>query len=97
MNVGVCKISIRIPENRSLKGKRRVVNSLCSRVRNKFNVAIAEVDDNETWQLATLGFTCVGNNSRHINETLDQIISFIERNQNDFEVLGQERETVTGF
>ena len=89
MNVGVCKLSLRLPENQSLKGKRRVVSSLCSKVRNKFNVAIAEVGDNETWQLATLGVTCVSNNSRHVDEVLDQVVAFIERSRDDFELIGE--------
>ena len=97
MNVGVCKLSLRLPENQSLKGKRRVVSSLCSKVRNKFNVAIAEVGDNETWQLATLGVTCVSNNSRHVDEVLDQVVAFIERSRDDFELIGEERETLSGF
>ncbi|HBD85742.1 MAG TPA: hypothetical protein DC056_17210, partial [Dehalococcoidia bacterium] len=41
MNVGVCKLTLRLPENQNLKGKRRVVKSLCERIRIKFNVAIA--------------------------------------------------------
>ena len=97
MNVGVCKLSLRLPENQSLKGKRRVVSSLCSKVRNKFNVAIAEVADNDSWQLATLGVTCVSNNSRHVDEVLDQVVSFIERSRDDFELIGEERETLSGF
>ena len=44
MNVGVCRINLRLPENESLKGKRRILKSIISRVGNKFNVAIAEVD-----------------------------------------------------
>ena len=45
VNVGVCRINLRLPENLSLKGKRRVLKSLISRVGNKFNVSIVEVDD----------------------------------------------------
>ena len=45
MHVGVCRVSLRLPENQSLKGKRRVAQSITSRVRSKFNVAIAEVGD----------------------------------------------------
>ena len=72
MHVGVCKITLRLPENGSLKGKRRVVSSLSSRLRNKFNVSVAEVEDNDAWQIATLGITCVSNSARHVDEVLGE-------------------------
>ena len=97
MNVGVCKVTLRLPENQSLKGKRRVVRSLCSRVRNKFNVSIAEVGDNDFWQLATLGIVCTGNEAVHVAQVLDSVVDFIERNGEDFEIVGQEQETLSGF
>ena len=97
MNVGVCKVTLRLPENESLKGKRRVINSLCSRIRNKFNVSIAEVEDNQAWQLATLGITCVSNSSRHADEIIQSVVGFIESSREDLELVAQEQETVTGF
>ena len=97
MNIGVCKITLRIPENHSLKGKRRVVNSICARVHNKFNVSIAEVEDNETWQLATLGITCVSNSARHADDTLNEVVAFIEANREDLELISHEQETMTGY
>lgn len=97
MNVGVCKVTLRIPENHSLKGKRRVVNSLCQRVRNKFNVSIAEVDGNEAWQMTTLGITCVSNSSRHADEVLGHVIAYIESSREDVELLQVEQETISGF
>ena len=97
MNVGVCKVTLRLPENQSLKGKRRVVSSLCSRVRNKFNVSIAEVDDNSAWQLATLGISCISNNSPHADEVLQHVVSYIEKSREDVEIVGHEQETISGF
>ena len=95
--VGVSKITIRLPENDSLKGKRRVVSSLTTKVRNKFNVSIAEVGDNDVWQVATLGVTCAANEARHVEEVLGKVMDFIERSRDDFEVIDQEMETLTGF
>ena len=77
MNVGVCTIKLRLPENLSLKGKRRVLKSITTQVRNKFNVSVAEVDDQNLWQLATLGICCVSNDSRHTNEVLSKIADFV--------------------
>ena len=97
MNVGVSKITLRLPENQSLKGKRRVITSLCTRVRNKFNVSVAEVGHHDSWQLATLGVSCVSNNSRHAEEVLSSVFSFIESSREDIEIVGHEQETISGF
>ena len=92
MNVGVCRISLRLPENLSLKGKRRVLKSITTRVRNKFNVSIAEVDDHELWQLATLGICCVSNNKQYTNEVLSKVVDFIIASRFDVEILDYEIE-----
>ena len=97
MNVGVCKITLRLPENQSLKGKRRVISSVCTRVRNKFNVSIAEVGDNDSWQIASLGITCVSNDAAHADRMLSSVVEFILRSRDDVEIVGQEQETIPGF
>ncbi len=97
MHVGVCTLTVRIPENQTLKGKRRVIKSLSSRIRNKFNVSVAEVEDNQAWQLATLGITCVSNSARHAEETIQNVVAFVERSREDLEIVAQEQETISGF
>ena len=87
MNVGVCEISLRLPGNLSLKGKRRVLKSITTRVRNKFDVSIAEVDDNGLWQSAVLGICCVSNNSRYTNGVLSKVIDFIVNSRFEIEIL----------
>jgi len=87
MNVGVARVSLRIPENMDLKGKRQVLKSIISRVRNKFDVAVAEVDDNDSWQLATIGICCISNNKRHSNQVLSKVVGFIEKSRFDVEML----------
>ncbi|MFC1936942.1 DUF503 domain-containing protein [Chloroflexota bacterium] len=92
MNVGVCRVSLRVPENSSLKGKRQVLRSITSRVRSKFNVSVAEVDDHDLWQLATLGICCISNDTRHTNEVLSKVVNFIESCRFDVEILDYEIE-----
>jgi uncharacterized protein YlxP (DUF503 family) len=87
MNVGVARVSLRIPENMDLKGKRQVLKSIISRIRNKFDVAVAEVDDNDSWQLATIGICCISNNKRHSNRVLSKVVDFIENSRFDVEML----------
>ena len=94
MNVGVGKISLRIPENMDLKGKRQVLKSITSRIRNKFNIAVAEVDDNDTWQRAAIGFCCISNNKRYSNQVLSKVFSFVENGHFDVEILDYEIEII---
>ncbi|MBA7679602.1 hypothetical protein ES703_87901 [subsurface metagenome] len=95
MNIGVCRVSLRLPENISLKGKRRVLKSITTRVRNKFNVSVAEVDDQNLWQLATLGICCVSNDKRYTNEVLSKVVDFIVNGRFDVEILDYEIEILS--
>ena len=97
MNVGVCKVRLQIPANQSLKGKRRVIKSLCQRIRNRYEVSIAEVGDNDSWQIATLGIACVSGSVRHADEVIDNVIAYIERSREDVVVLDVEQETISGY
>jgi len=97
MNVGVCRIELRLPENLSLKGKRQVLKSITTRIRNRFNVSIAEVGDQNLWQLATLGICCVSNNSRYTNEVLSKVVDFIVNGRFDVEILNYEIELLAAL
>lgn len=87
MNVGVCRVKLRFPENLTLKGKRQVLKSITTRIRSKFNVSVAEVDDHDLWQLATLGICCVSNNKRYTNEVLSKAMDLIVNGRFQVEVL----------
>jgi hypothetical protein len=97
MNVGMCRIKVRLPENLSLKGKRQVLKSITTRVGNKFNVSVAEVDDNDLWQLATLGISCVSNDKRHANEVLSKVVNFITESRFEIEILDYDIEILSVF
>jgi uncharacterized protein YlxP (DUF503 family) len=92
MNVGICQVKLRFPENLSLKGKRQILKSITARLRSKFNISVAEVDDNDLWQLATLGICCVSNDGRHANEMLSRAVDFIVNGRFDVEILDYEIE-----
>jgi uncharacterized protein YlxP (DUF503 family) len=77
MNVGVCRLRLRLAENMTLKGKRQVIKSIIALVKNKFNVSIAEVDDQDLWQLATLGISFVSNDSKYTDGLFTSITNFI--------------------
>ncbi len=61
-------------------------------VRQKFNVSIAEVAENDVWQRAVLGIAVVGNDRRHVESSLDEVIGFV---RGKAEVTGEERELQT--
>jgi uncharacterized protein len=92
VNVGICKVKLRLPDNLSLKGKRQVVKSLVARIKNKFNVSVAEVEDNDLWQLATIGICFISNDQRFTNEVLSKVVELVLNSQGDFEVLDHDIE-----
>jgi uncharacterized protein YlxP (DUF503 family) len=78
MVVGALRIEFLLHDNSSLKGKRKVVRSMVDKVKHKFNVAIAEVGSNDKWQKIELGVSAVGNDRRHIDASLSNVLSYIE-------------------
>ena len=96
IQVGILLIKFRLPENASLKGKRQVVKSVIARIGNNFRVA-AEVEDNDLWQLATIGISTIGNDKRQINEILSRIIDFVNEAGFDAEVLDYKMEIFSVF
>ena len=68
------------------------MKSITTRIRNQFNVSVAEVDDQDLWQLATLGICCVSNNKRYTNEVLSKVVDFIAGSRFEVEILNYEIE-----
>jgi uncharacterized protein len=77
MFIGVCTIEMHIPESGSLKTKRHSLKSLKDRIRARFNVSVAEVDDNDLWQKASLAVAAVSNDKSHLNQTLDHVLNLV--------------------
>lgn len=80
MVVGVCTIDLHLPGIGSLKGKRQILLSLKERIKNTYNVSIAEVDANDLWQRAVLGVACVANDDRHVNQVLESVLNAVRAN-----------------
>ncbi len=91
MLIGTCEITIHIPYSQSLKDKRRVIKMLKDKIHHRFNVSIAEVGKNESWQIAELGIVTVSNDSKHIDQSLNAVIRFIqEQNHGDYILQGHQ-------
>lgn len=87
MVVGVCTVTLRIPGNGSLKGKRSVIKSIIARLHQEFNVSIAEVDAQDSWQEAVLGIACVSSDADYGHGLLERAVRWIEANRPDVEIL----------
>lgn len=78
MVAGLGVITFRLHDCRSLKGKRKIVKSIITQLRNNFNVSVAEVGSNDVYQRAVIGFALVGNNRMVINAKIDKIFNLAD-------------------
>ncbi|MFC1694330.1 DUF503 domain-containing protein [Candidatus Latescibacterota bacterium] len=81
MITGVLRIELFIPDSGSLKTKRFAIKSLKERLRNRFNVSVAEIDNADKWQRASLGVAVVSNEPRHVESVLGNVMNFVSGDQ----------------
>ena len=93
MFVAIVQLDLLIPGSDSLKSKRFVLQSIKTRLRNKFNVSVAEVSDNEKWQKTTLGLSLVANERKFLDQAVNQIYNFIN-SEDQVELLDHQVEIV---
>jgi uncharacterized protein len=77
MVVGILRIELFIPESASLKSKRFAIKSIKDRLRSRFNVSVAEVDNGDKWQRASLGVVAVSNETRHIDSIMSNVMNLV--------------------
>ncbi|NLI16110.1 MAG: DUF503 domain-containing protein [candidate division Zixibacteria bacterium] len=73
MVVGILKIRLHLPGSNSLKAKRKIIMSMKERIKSKFNVSVAELEDNDLWQVCTLGVAVISNDSAFANTVLSNV------------------------
>lgn len=83
MVIGLCTLELDLPTAHSLKDKRQIIRSLVHRVRNDFNVSIAEVDAQGLWQAAVLAMACVSTDAAHAHGLLTKVVNAIEQSRLD--------------
>lgn len=93
MVVGVLRVTLLLHESHSLKDKRQVLKSAVEKVKNRFNVSVAETGENELWQRAELGVAAVGNDGAFVNSVMDKVMNFIE-GMHTFEVVDTDIELI---
>ncbi|MDE2780707.1 MAG: DUF503 domain-containing protein [Chloroflexota bacterium] len=96
MHIGACRLTLYLPDSRSLKDRRQVARSLTARISNKFNVAVAEEADSELRQRLTLLVCAVSSEADHANEMLSQVVDFVEEVRPDVAVLASQVEMISG-
>jgi uncharacterized protein len=79
MPIGLLTLEIHIPDARSLKDKRQVLRSLKDRLRGHFNVAVAELDHQDTWQRSLIGVVTLSSDERHLQESLQTVFAESEK------------------
>ncbi len=83
MFIGVARYELFIPASGSLKDKRQVLRAISAAVRNKFNVAIAEVEYQNLWQRVAFGVSCVAESGGHCRRVLQEVEKTIARSALD--------------
>jgi len=76
--IGILEVHLRIPEAHSLKEKRRVVKRLIERMKNKFNVSVSEIGDQDRWKSAVVGVVTIGTSQKVVDATLEKVVLFVE-------------------
>jgi uncharacterized protein len=78
MFVGICRLELLLSDCSSLKDKRQVIRSLIERLKNRFNISIAEVGFLDLLRRSEIGFSVVSNETRHLESLMGKVVSFIE-------------------
>jgi uncharacterized protein len=75
LEAAVLEVRMRLRSSHSLKEKRKVTRSIKDRIRARFNVSVAEVDDQDLWQSIVLGFAAVGSEPEFVRSELEAILN----------------------
>jgi uncharacterized protein len=90
--IGLLTIELQVPESASLKHKRQVIRSLVQRIRQEYNVSVAEVDHLDSWQLATLAVACVSSDAAVVQGLMQRVVDFVDGQRLDLVLLDYQTE-----
>lgn len=79
MPVGLLTLEIHLPYSHSLKEKRAVLRKIRDRLRSRFNVAVAELDHRDVWQVATLGVVSISDSPPLLDAVLRDVLRESEK------------------
>jgi uncharacterized protein len=84
--IGCAQVTLRLPGCHSLKEKRQVLQGQLRRVRSKFEVAVAEVSEQDRWQVAGVAVVCVANDHAHADRVLAAALAFLREGEGEYQV-----------
>jgi uncharacterized protein YlxP (DUF503 family) len=85
--IGACNLELYIPGNGSLKGKRQIIKSLTARLRQEFNVSVAEVGAQDMWQTAIISVVCVSSDANYVHGLLTRVAHWVEDSRLDCDLV----------
>lgn len=86
MSIGVLTLQIIYPSVHSLKEKRRIIQPFFAKVKKTFNVAIAEIGDQDVWQRSVVGIVTINSSTQELQRTLDYVVNFVGE-ENELELI----------
>jgi uncharacterized protein YlxP (DUF503 family) len=92
MVIGACTVKLYLPGNGSLKGKRGILKPLLSHLHREFNLATAEVGNNDVWQSTELAIVTVSNDAGYVHGLLERAVQWIETHHPEVQVVDWEIE-----
>lgn len=87
--IGLCEVELYLPGVTSLKEKRGIIKSMLTKMRNQFNVASAEIGKLDSWQSSTIAITTVSNSSNHLQQTIQNVLKWMESRYPDAMIVSQ--------
>lgn len=96
MHIAAGRLTLHLPEAHSLKERRQVSRSLTARLRNKFNLAVADAGEDDRWQVLTLLVCAVSNDAAHAREMTDEAADFVAEIRPDLELMAWTVEVISG-
>ena len=96
MKILLMKVTLRASWSHSLKEKRMVVRSIVQKLKNKFNISVAEVDEQDIHQTIVIGIAGICGTSAQLDSTMEHIITFIESNS-EAEIVNIEKEDMVSM
>lgn len=94
MVIAVAEFTLHLPECHSLKEKRQIIKSIIARLQNQFDASVAEVGENDRWQIAEVGFGYVSNDGQHAGEVVEHARRYIEETRPDIVVSAYQTELI---
>lgn len=96
VHIGVGRLDLLLPESHSLKDRRQVSRSLTARIRQQFNVGVAEAPEPRLWRRLTLVVCCVSSDADLASEVVAGVAAFVEQSRPDLQLLDCHTEIISG-